>query len=86
MLLLLIVIEGSGPKCIHLFVNKYNVNFEDVENMKPTQEIELTPQHLTEFKPVPLKLSLFQNVTNLTVTHPKMFPFVSLSLYYISSI
>jgi hypothetical protein len=59
--------DGSGPKHVDLIVNKYNVTFGDVENMKPTQTIEFTSEDLVNFTPVILKTTLFQNVIHLTL-------------------
>lgn len=59
--------EEEGPKTVKLFSNKEHMGFSNVSDYPPSDTLELSPNHLVENKPVPLKYVKFQNVRSLTI-------------------
>jgi len=59
--------ESSGPKDVHLFVDRPNFSFSDAESAVAPQVLKLTPANLSLGAAVPLKFVKFQNVHSLTV-------------------
>lgn len=57
--------DKSAPKTVKLFVNKYTVDFDSVENDEPTQVLTLTEKELT--KDTEVRYVKFQNVKALTI-------------------
>lgn len=57
----------TGPKTVKLFSNKEHMGFSNVSDYPPSDTLELSPNHLVENKPVPLKYVKFQNVRSLTI-------------------
>ena len=58
----------SNPATVKIFVNRNNLGFEDVEDVDPTQEIELTSADLSESSdPIMTKFVKFQRVKSLTI-------------------
>ena len=55
--------DGSAPSKVKLFVNKVDMDFNDAEDLPPTQTLELTGESAT----LPLQLTKFQSVNSLTV-------------------
>lgn len=58
----------SSPTTIKLFVNRCNLGFEDVDDVEPTQIIELTNEDLRENSSdaILLKFLKFQRVSSIT--------------------
>lgn len=64
--------NGENPECnpttVKLFVNRENLGFEDVDDVDPTQVLELSPEDLRESaEPIMTKFVKFQRVTSLTI-------------------
>lgn len=58
----------SNPVTVKLFVNRVNLGFEDVDDVEPTQIIELTEADLKEnADPILLKFVKFQRVKSITL-------------------
>lgn len=58
----------NNPATVHIFVNRCNLGFEDVDDVEPTQTIELTIADLKEdAQPIPLKFLKFQRVKSVTL-------------------
>jgi hypothetical protein len=55
------------PSTIKLFVNCKAVDFDDVEDQKATEVIQLTQQQGEQGKPINLKYVNFRNVVSLTI-------------------
>jgi hypothetical protein len=55
------------PVSIKLYVNKPNMNFQDVDDAKPTQSLELAEEDLCMERHNLLKFTSFQRVDHLTV-------------------
>ena len=55
--------DGSAPKTVKLFANRSAMSFDDCEDFKPTQTLELSSTSAT----LPLQLTKFSNVTSLSV-------------------
>mmetsp|Transcript_9312 Transcript_9312/g.13592 ORF Transcript_9312/g.13592 Transcript_9312/m.13592 type:complete len:191 (-) Transcript_9312:299-871(-) len=56
------------PTRIHIFVNRNNLGFEDIQDVEPTQTLELTAADLSEnADPIELKYVLFQRVKSITL-------------------
>lgn len=56
-----------NPTTIKLYVNRNNLGFEDIEDVDPTQIIELTADDLREgSEPIALKFVKFQRVGSIT--------------------
>lgn len=63
--------NGEDPECnpatVKIFVNRENLGFEDVEDVDPTQVLELTAEDLRESsEPIMTKFVKFQRVKSLT--------------------
>lgn len=57
-----------NPSTVHLFVNRENLGFEDIDDIDPTQTLTLTPEQLKQdSEPIPLKFVKYQRVTSLTL-------------------
>jgi len=59
--------DESGPKDVHLFVDRPNFSFSDAESAVASQVLKLTPANLSLGASIPLKFLKFQNVHSLTV-------------------
>lgn len=64
--------QGSDPESqptrVLLFVNRNNLGFEDVEDIDPTTELELTAEDLRESSdPIQLKFVHYQRVKSITL-------------------
>ncbi len=58
----------SNPATIHIYANRVNIGFEDVDDIEPTQTIELTAADLKEdADPIQLKFVKFQRIRSITV-------------------
>lgn len=58
----------NNPTRIQLFVNRYNLGFEDIDDVDPTSVLELTPQDLREdADPIQLKFVQYQRVKGITL-------------------
>lgn len=56
-----------NPSTVRLFVNRNNLGFEDIDDVDPTQELELSVSDLQEnADPLPLKFVKFQRVKSIT--------------------
>lgn len=65
-----IVGRGQGaPKKVKLFVNSLNIGFDDMERLKPTQEVKLSEAQATDRGSALIQTNFvaFQRVTNLTI-------------------
>lgn len=63
--------NGENPECnpstVKIFVNRENLGFEDIEDVDPTQVLELTAEDLRESsEPIMTKFVKFQRVKSLT--------------------
>mmetsp|Transcript_58469 Transcript_58469/g.143013 ORF Transcript_58469/g.143013 Transcript_58469/m.143013 type:complete len:207 (-) Transcript_58469:432-1052(-) len=67
---------GADPECnpttVKLFVNRNNLGFEDIDDVEPTQEFELTSEQLKETTAdgsasIPTKYVKFQRTKTLTI-------------------
>jgi hypothetical protein len=57
----------SNPATVKLFVNRENLGFEDIDDVDPTQVLELTAEDLRESsEPIMTKFVKFQRVQSLT--------------------
>ena len=57
----------SNPSTVHVYVNRENLGFEDINDVDPTQTLNLTAEDLREGSdPIMLKFVKFQRVRNLT--------------------
>jgi hypothetical protein len=53
---------------IQLFVNRYNLGFEDIDDVDPTSVLELNPEDLREnSEPIQLKFVQYQRVKGITL-------------------
>jgi hypothetical protein len=64
--------NGEDPECnpssVKLFVNRNNLGFEDIDDVEPTQVLQLTAEDLRESsEPVMTKFVKFQRVKTLTI-------------------
>jgi len=57
----------ASPKIIHLYKNKPNMTFLDVDSHIPTQTIELQEEELLEERHCLLKFTSFQKISHLTI-------------------
>lgn len=58
----------SNPATVKVFVNRCNLGFEDVDDVEPTQVLELTEADLKEdADPILLKFVKFQRVKSITL-------------------
>lgn len=58
----------NNPTTVHIHVNRCNLGFEDIEDVEPTQTLELTAADLKEdADPIQLKFVKFQRVRSLTL-------------------
>ena len=58
----------NNPTTVHIYVNRCNLGFEDIEDVEPTQTLELTAADLKEdVDPIQLKFVKFQRVRSLTL-------------------
>ena len=55
--------DGSAPSTVKLFVNKVDMDFNDAEDLPPTQTLELKGTSAT----LPLQFTKFQSVNTITV-------------------
>ena len=55
--------DGSAPATVKLFINRTTMNFDDVEDLNPTQTLTLSSTSAT----LPLQLTKFQKVSSLTI-------------------
>ena len=58
--------EPAGPRLLKIFSNKPELDFTDAEDMKPSQQIVLTPKQLKGDK-IQLKALKFQRCTSLQI-------------------
>mmetsp|Transcript_16543 Transcript_16543/g.20225 ORF Transcript_16543/g.20225 Transcript_16543/m.20225 type:complete len:186 (+) Transcript_16543:140-697(+) len=59
---------NENPTTVHIFVNRCNLGFEDIEDVEPTQTLELTTADLKEdADPISLKFVKFQRVKSITI-------------------
>lgn len=57
-----------NPTTVRVFVNRNNLGFEDIEDVDPTQELQLSAEDLKEnADPIPLKFVKFQRVKSITL-------------------
>lgn len=57
-----------NPTTVHIYANRTNIGFEDVDDVEPTQTIEITAADLKESSdPILLKFVKFQRVRNITL-------------------
>lgn len=57
-----------NPTEVSVFVNRNNLGFQDIEDVEPTQEFELSAADLKEnADPIPLKFVKFQRVNSITL-------------------
>ena len=57
----------SNPTTVHLFVNRENLGFEDIDDVDPTQSFDLTAEDLREGSgPIQTKFVKFQRVKSIT--------------------
>ena len=59
--------DYGSPTLIHLYKNKPNMNFQDVESYIPVQTIELLNEELLEERHCLLKFTSFQKINHLTI-------------------
>lgn len=57
----------NAPKLIHLFINRPNLGFSDMDDVEATQTIELSKSDLSKDSWTELKFVKFQRVQSLTV-------------------
>lgn len=58
----------NNPVTVHIYVNRNNLGFEDVDDVEPTQTLELTAADLKEnADPILLKFVKFQRVRSITL-------------------
>lgn len=58
----------NNPTIVNIYVNRCNLGFEDVDDVEPTQTIELTAADLKEnADPIILKFVKFQRVRSITL-------------------
>jgi len=58
----------NGPKNIKLFINQpRTLDFDMADSMEPVQQLSLSPNDLTNGKPIQLRFVKFQNVQNLCI-------------------
>ncbi|KAJ2607821.1 hypothetical protein H4S08_004689 [Coemansia sp. RSA 1365] len=57
----------KAPKNIKLYANRTDVEFDDVDTAKPTQEIEMTNRIYKDGGVVNLRYVLFQNINTITI-------------------
>lgn len=50
-----------------MYLNKNNLDFDNVENAIPVQEISLEKEKAVKGQMVQLKLAKFKNISNITV-------------------
>ena len=56
-----------NPSTVHLYVNRENLGFEDINDVDPTQTLNLTAEDLREGSdPIMLKFVKFQRVKSIT--------------------
>ena len=55
--------DGSAPSTVKLFINKVDMDFNDAEDLPPTQALELKGASAT----LPLQFTKFQSVNSVTV-------------------
>jgi len=60
----------SAPLTVKLFANGVNLSFENCEDLKPTQEFQLTPADLAPDSMTKLYTVKFQRVSSLSVGVP----------------
>ena len=59
---------GESPTVVKLFVNRVNLGFEDVDDVDPTQVLNLTAADLAEdADPIKLQYVRFQRVKSITL-------------------
>ena len=56
-----------GPRTLRLFVDGKDMDFEDVEDKKPAQEIVLSKDDLQRGRAVDVEGSQFRNISKLTI-------------------
>lgn len=58
----------NNPTTVHVFVNRVNLGFEDIDDVEPTQSFELTAADLKEdAEAFQLKFLKFQRVRSITL-------------------
>jgi hypothetical protein len=57
----------SNPSTVHLYLNRENLGFEDINDVDPTQTLSLTAENLRESsEPIQTKFVKFQRVKSIT--------------------
>mmetsp|Transcript_25293 Transcript_25293/g.28049 ORF Transcript_25293/g.28049 Transcript_25293/m.28049 type:complete len:187 (-) Transcript_25293:309-869(-) len=59
--------DSSAPARVALFIDKPDMDFNDAEDTKPVQELNLTAKDTTGKVPVKLRYAKFQSVNSLTI-------------------
>ncbi|WWC87323.1 thioredoxin [Kwoniella dendrophila CBS 6074] len=62
-----IVSPSQAPKTIELYINQPNIDFQDTENLNPSQELELTQEQIKKGEKIDLRFVRFQNVRSLQI-------------------
>ncbi|KAI1354144.1 PITH domain-containing protein [Xylaria sp. FL0043] len=57
--------SSSAPRTLRVFINRDDVDFDNVDTLKPTQTFELS--QTSEVQDLPVKRALFNNVRRLTL-------------------
>jgi PITH domain len=59
----------NNPSKMHLFVNRENIGFEDIDDIDPEQTLEIDPElHMKDSSdPILLKYVKYQRVKSLTI-------------------
>lgn len=55
------------PVLVKLYINQVSMNFQDVDDIKPTQVIELTESDMAKDRHNLLKFTSFQRVDSITI-------------------
>jgi len=59
--------DGKGPQTVKLWVNNPHMDFQSVDSIPETQQLDLKEKDLVGDSLVPLKFVKFQNVSSLTI-------------------
>lgn len=74
--------DGSAPSRVKAWINRDDIDFSIVEDLKPVQEWELAEDFRGEIK-VPTKVHKFQNVSSLTFFFEENYGASSTKIFYI---
>ncbi|KAJ5079315.1 thioredoxin like 1 [Anaeramoeba ignava] len=59
--------DGTSPKDIKLFVNRRDIGFSDVNDLRPIQQLTLSDDDVVNGEEIKLRYVLFQNVDSLVI-------------------